>query len=316
MASWALLTLLPRLLLHHTPHGGDAGARELKRRVALFDAGAWDVLLSTSRTQAERQANAAARRRQQPHPPQPEQMEEQRRIAKAMELVHAGELSHAARALSSPGMAPGTAETLAELRNPQLRPQHPRIPLPTGLEQFQPAQRIALDRHIFGTVLRTSRKGLSSGMWGGRYEFFKLCLENDTSFEALCEVAELLAQGRIPRRIADSLRISALTALSKPDNRVRGIAAADTLRRLVAKSLARQFQGIMRGAVAPHNFGISDRSGTDAAIHMLQYLTDALPAKVIVSVDGVGAFDNISKACIFQSLLQHPALHGHIPFVR
>eukprot|EP00959_Pyramimonas_sp_CCMP1952_P326777 6840389-Pyramimonas_sp.AAC.1 len=72
----------------------------------------------------------------------------------------------------------------------------------------------------------------------------------------------------------------------------------------------------MRGAVMPHNFGISDRSGTDAAIHMLQYLAEAFPTKVIMSVDGVGAFDHISRASIFQSLLQNPALHGLIPFVR
>ena len=61
------------------------------------------------------------------------------------------------------------------------------------------------------------------------------------------------------------------------DNKVRGIASADALRRLVAKILARQYQSTFRRAVEPHNFGITDRSGTDATVHLLQYLTDMHP---------------------------------------
>ena len=41
-SAWALFLLLPRLLLHRTTRGGQAGARELRHRISLFDAGHWD----------------------------------------------------------------------------------------------------------------------------------------------------------------------------------------------------------------------------------------------------------------------------------
>ena len=66
----------------------------------------------------------------------------------------------------------------------------------------------------------------------------------------------------------------------------------------------------------PHNFSISDRSGTDAAIHLLQYLTDVQPGKVIMSIDGVGAFDHVSRARMFTELLQNGDLQCLVPFVR
>ena len=54
----------------------------------------------------------------------------------------------------------------------------------------------------------------------------------------------------------------------------------------------------------PHNFGIHDRSGTDAAIHFLTYLADTSPDIVLLSIDGVGAFDHVSRARMFEQLLQ------------
>eukprot|EP00959_Pyramimonas_sp_CCMP1952_P210605 4407372-Pyramimonas_sp.AAC.1 len=55
ITSWMLLLHLPRMLLHNTPHGGDAGTRGPKSRIAAFDRGEWDVLLESARTQLHRQ---------------------------------------------------------------------------------------------------------------------------------------------------------------------------------------------------------------------------------------------------------------------
>ena len=83
-------------------------------------------------------------------------------------------------------------------------------------------------------------------MWGARYEYYKLCLEDTTACGLLCDVAEHIARAKIPYLIAAAMRISSLTALNKPDNKVRGIAAGDALRRLVSKALAKQFQDVAR----------------------------------------------------------------------
>eukprot|EP00959_Pyramimonas_sp_CCMP1952_P162495 3397462-Pyramimonas_sp.AAC.1 len=71
-----------------------------------------------------------------------------------------------------------------------------------------------------------------------------------------------------------------------------------------------------RNAVWPHNFGMCDRSGTDTAIHFLRFMTDALPQKVILTIDSIGAFDRVCRARTFEELQQNPALHQLIPFVR
>eukprot|EP00959_Pyramimonas_sp_CCMP1952_P214261 4483297-Pyramimonas_sp.AAC.1 len=74
-------------------------------------------------------------------------------------------------------------------------------------------------------------------------------MEDSTAYDALCDVAERLAQARIPPNIRDLLHVSTLTALNKPNNKVRGIAAGDSFRRLVAKCLARQCQQEFRDVV-------------------------------------------------------------------
>ena len=52
-----------------------------------------------------------------------------------------------------------------------------------------------------------------------------------------------------------------------------------------------------------------DRNNVDAAVHPLQYLTDARPNKAAISIDGVGAFDHLNKARIFEQLLGEPTVH-------
>ena len=158
-------------------------------------------------------------------------------------------MSNAARELLSSGLAPGNDATLRELQNPQLRPATPTEPFPDGFQAFQPASPITLDRDLFGYALRQTRRGLSAGLWGARCEPYKICLENDIAFEAPCDVAERLARARVPLIVRDALRASPLTALAKSNNKVKGISAGDTFRRLVAKTLARQYHQNLQNAV-------------------------------------------------------------------
>ena len=114
-------------------------------------------------------------------------------MEKSMSLIKQGELSYAARVLTSQGLAPGTQATLDELTNPQLRPADPAERIPANLEAFEPADQVELDKDVFATVLRQTRRGLSGGMWGGRYEYFKPCLEDKVAFDALYDVAPATA---------------------------------------------------------------------------------------------------------------------------
>ena len=104
-----------------------------------------------------------------------------------------------------------------------------------------------------------------------------------------------------------------MTALLKPNGRIRGISAADVFRRLalVSKTIARQEQETLREAVAPFKFGLCD---TDALVHLLQFLSDMHPDKVVMSIERVGAFDHVCRTWFFEQLSSIPALHSLIPY--
>ena len=54
------------------------------------------------------------------------------------------------------------------------------------------------------------------------------------------DVAQILAHAEIPRTIAACMQLARLTALLKPNGKIRGISSGDIFRRMVAKALARQ----------------------------------------------------------------------------
>ena len=92
-------------------------------------------------------------------------------------------------------------------------------------------------------------------MSGLRTERLKPLLENQGSMDALATVAEKLAEGNVPPAVAQALAQARLTALQKPGGAgVWGIATGDTLRRLVARTLAQQFGTAISRACAPYQF--------------------------------------------------------------
>eukprot|EP00959_Pyramimonas_sp_CCMP1952_P189265 3959053-Pyramimonas_sp.AAC.1 len=105
-----------------------------------------------------------------------------------------------------------------------------------------------------------------------------------------------------------------MTALQKPDNGVRGIAARDVFRRLVTRALAQQFAEQFAAATAAIQFALATRAGTDCAAMLLRSVLDRDDDAVIVSIDGVGAFDHVSRSAFFQELLARQELAGLILF--
>ena len=67
--------------------------------------------------------------------------------------------------------------------------------------------------------------------------------------------------------------------------------------------------------VAPSNFGFNGRAGTDALVHLVQFLLEENHERVLFSVDGVGAFDHVCRARFFEELRDTPALTDLLPFV-
>ena len=66
----------------------------------------------------------------------------------------------ARQALAAAPLAPGSEETLAELRDPSRRPAAPYDSLPPEVLGFQPAEPATLRRGAFLASLRRAKKGL------------------------------------------------------------------------------------------------------------------------------------------------------------
>ena len=69
----------------------------------------------------------------------------------------------------------------------------------------------------------------------------RVCLDDTETLELLVSAAEDFARAETPQEVAKSFMLASMTAAQKKDGSVRGIATGTSFRRLVAKTLARQF---------------------------------------------------------------------------
>ena len=143
-----------------------------------------------------------------------------------------------------------------------------------------------------------------------------MCLEDAETTHLLHRAAEDLARAEAPQAITRAFMAAYMTALQKPDGSVRGIATGTTFRRLVARTLARQFGKAVESVCAPFQFALSTRAGTDCVGHAIRAMTDADPECTVLSIDGVGAYDHVLRSSFLAKLHSVPSLQGLLPFVR
>lgn len=307
--AWTLWMLLPRMILQRPAGTRTLPKDEWRRRILAFQRGEWHQLLATPAcplTHTETQHPA-----QHQTPPSPE-----RRAERARHLVHQGELSAARQALTATPPAPGTAATLAQLRDPVRRPTEPYSALPEEVQHFAPADPLHIPAERLLTALRRSRKGAAPGPSGLTADTLRLVLDNEATTNLFVDVCQMLAQARIPPHIAKALGLGRMVALQKPHGGVRGLVIGDVLRRVVSRSMAQLFASQFHTACSPHQFALSTRAGTGAIVHALTTTTEHNHASTILSIDGIGAYDTISRASMLQGLCNTPDANRCLPFVR
>ena len=217
------------------------------------------------------------------------------RVTRAEMLVQLGELSSARQALEGAALAEGDRHTLTVLTDANRRPPVPRDPIPPELLHHVPARSFKLDTDRLCRNLRSSRRGAAGGPSGMTTEHLRPLLHEGRSLELFSEVCSRLAQAKVPQTVVDMVRSGRLTALTKPDGGVRGIVAGDVIRRLVARTMAQQMAQIVERATAPHQYALSTRGGCECVAHVLQGLTELDLETTVTSIDGIGAFDTISR---------------------
>ena len=181
------------------------------------------------------------------------------------------------------------------------------------MEAEEPFQ---LDVEEFLLCLRKARRGASAGPSGLISDHLFLVLENEGDSDLFVRVGSLLVSGNVPPAIAQAIRLGRMTVLSKPDGGVRGIAVGDIIRRLVARSIAKQITKKVEAMTAPFQHALSTKAGCECVAHILQSMTDLDPDTTITSIDGVGAYDLISRNAMLDGLLQMDGGDQIIPFVR
>ena len=223
-------------------------------------------------------------------------------------------MSRARQRLTGATLAPGTKATLHELQN--RRPHVQQRAVPEEILEHEPEQPVTLDRSMFLASLRSAPRGSSPRSGGCTHEHLKIVLHDTDTNEWLMSVCNTLAQGKIPANIKSALMGARLTALSKPLGGVRGIATGSTIRRLVARTLAKQFMDEFEAECAPFQCALSTRAGTDCVGQMLRAATDADPRVTILTVDGIGAHDHVLRSAMLGRLVPMPGARSLLPLVR
>ena len=280
--AWKLFGLIPAMLLHRPKGVGSVGRAELVHRFNDFQQGHWEQLWHRA------QAAASARFSRAPTSGATEKEDHRRRGRAAQSRVQQGQVSRARQELTGAPLAPRNEDTLQQLRNRP--PQEQLRAVPSEVLEFQPSREFTMDAKLFAECLRSALSGCSPGPGGCSNEILKVCLDDYEGLKLLLSAAEDFAKAAVPDNVFKAFMVARMTASQKSDGGIRGIATGTVFRRLVAKTLARQFGTVVEGACSPFQFALSTRAGVDCVGHTVRAATEANPRMTVLSVDGIGAF--------------------------
>ena len=300
---WKLLMLLPRLLFHKRPRGGIVPKHKLVTRFEQFAQGQLGSLIRDSTEACEIASRNRARGSRRPVD------DVTKRAERAQTLLMMGEV-FAGRRRGCIGTRQHHDFASVE------QPVQPIRELPREFREFQPAVPFMLDEQRFAQNVRSARRGAAPGPSGMTNEHFRILLSNPSHFQWLFRAGEQLARGDIPAVVVDVVRLGRMTALHKPDGGVRGIVVGDVLRRLVGRTIAQQLMPAVERYTAPFQYALKTRAGTECVAHVLQALTEADPTATVLSIDGISAYDLISRRAMLEALRRVPGGDQVLPFVR
>ena len=87
-------------------------------------------------------------------------------------------------------------------------------------------------------------------------------------------VQQDLARAEVRQDVLVLLRMGRLTALQKPGGGVRGIVCEDTVRRLVARSIAQQIAPAAQEVTSLFQYVLTTKAGGECVTHAIQSLRD------------------------------------------
>ena len=302
-AAWKLFVLTPRMLLQATQETGKAGKNIFMERYRRFRAGDWTGLLRDS---------AATQRHQ--HAGDSHSAED-KKLAEASGKVRMREVRRARLHLTSSGLAPGTPATLAQLRDPARRPAALSEALPPEATSYRPARSVNLEWASLANALRSAGRGSAADLAGARYEHYRVLMEEKETWAEFADLIQDFVRAKVPDEVMQGLRMGRMTALNKKDGNVRGIVAGSIIRRLGCRAIAQQFSDAFMITTSPYQFALQAKAGTDALARAVHLLTEEDQERVVISLDGIGAYDHVKRAAFMRKLYGTERLRALLPLV-
>ena len=191
------------------------------------------------------------------------------------------------------------------------------MPLPAWLADFRPDDGLldlSADR-LFAN-LRGARRGAAAGPSGAIAERLRVLLDEEEGTDLFHHAVSCLVQGLIPSDVVAELRIGRMVALTKPSGGMRALVMGDVFRRIVSRTCAQHAAEALQAVCAPFQYALSTKAGAEALARELNLATESGSRTTVLSVDGVGAYDHIARAAIFEGLRRDARLEALIPFVR
>ena len=153
--------------------------------------------------------------------------------------------------------------------------------------------------------IRSARRGAAAGPSGMTADHLRPLLESERDSEVLSELGASVVRGE-----------STYDSSEEGDGGVRGIVVGDFFPRVVARTIAQQIAKSVKAATSPFQYALSTKARTECVNHILQTLTDMDAKLTILSVDGIGAFDHVSRNSMFRGLMETDVANSAFPFVR
>ena len=114
-----------------------------------------------------------------------------------------------------------------------------------------------------------------------------------------------IATATIPDAVLQYLRAGQVTPLAKPTGGHRPLLMMSFLRRLALKAGIAAKKTSITDAVGPLQHGVGCKDGANKMIKSIQYFAEADQTRVLVALDFVAAFQNVSISQMLHSLSQH-----------
>ena len=175
-----------------------------------------------------------------------------------------------------------------------------REDLSEEVRAFQLRAPFVLDQDTFLQCLRTAKRGAAGGSLRDDSGTSSVPFGESTRFFHFVPCGR--GVGERPNEVIRMLRMGRMTALQKPRGGVRGMVAGDIVRRLVSRAMAKQLGEAFEQGTAHIQCALSTRAGCECVSHVLQGLTDLDDRATVMSIDGIGAYDSISRRAMLEGL--------------